>query len=201
MRKRLLLLAAVAAMVWGGACGAARPSKYYALEVPAGSAATSGDGGTSLLVGRITAPHVYRDSRIVYRSSGTEMGAYEYHRWVEPPPEMLEAMLVRALRASGKYQSVQHLRSNARGDYILRGRLHEFEEVNDPQLGARVVLEIELYDQEKGTVPWSQFYSHTEPVNGKDVPAVVAAFNRNVQRAIAQVTSALEQHFRQRPPQ
>lgn len=181
-------------------CGAARPSKYYTLELPPASAAAANTYPVSLLVGRISAPHLYRDDRIVYRTGSTELGTYEYHRWAEPPTDMIEAMLVRVLRASGKYQSVQSLRSNARGDYIVRGRLHEFEELSGNALAARVVLEVELYDQKNGTTVWSHLYSHDEPVTGKDVPAVVEAMNRNAQRGLADIAAGIDQYFAKNPP-
>lgn len=191
----------IAAVLLIAGCGGARPSKYYTLDLPGGDAtggsASAAKYDVSLLVGRLSTPHVYRDSRIVHRSAGTEMGAYEYHRWAEPPTDMLEAMLVRKLRADGKYSSVQAQSSNARGDYILRGRLHELGEVAGGSTGvaARVALEMELYERSSGNNVWTHFYRQDEPVNGKEVPAVVEAMNRNAQRAIEQIAAGLEQHF------
>jgi ABC-type uncharacterized transport system auxiliary subunit len=198
---------AVATVILGlgamASCGGTRPSKYYQLEVPAGppaSASASEVHPVSLLVGRLTASHLYREDRIVYRSNNGQMGAYEYHRWAEPPTEMVEAMLVRLLRESGHYRSVQTLRSNTRGDYIVRGRLDDFEEVSDGQIAARVTLEIDLYEIKSGTVVWSKFYSQDEPVSAKEVPAVVKALNRNLQRGLAQVAAGLDQYFSAHPP-
>jgi len=205
MKRENIFIAsvAVAALVALAGCGAARPSKFYTLEMPAGAPAADGAAQqkVSLVVGRITAPHVYRDSRIVYRTGGAEMGAYEYHRWAEPPTEMLEAMFLRTLRASGRYQSVQELRTNARGDFILRGRLHEFQETSGAGLAARVALEMDLFDQATGLSVWSHYYAHNESVDGKEVADVVAAFNRNVHRALREITSALDRHFASNPPQ
>ena len=201
MGRTALIIPTLALVIWGLAgCGGARPSKYYTLQVPAGSAAPLNTYPVDLLVGRITAPHLYRDDRIVYRTGSTQMGTYEYHRWAEPPTEMLEAMLVRLLRSSGKYRSVQHLRSNARGNFILRGRLHNFEEVAGGGLAGRVVMEIELYNQETGATAWSHFYSRDEPVNGNDVPAVVEALNRNVQRGLELLAAGLDDYFAKHPP-
>ena len=182
------------------ACGASRPNKYYALELPSVRPASSATLPVSLLVGRIAAPHVFRDDRIVYRSGNTELGTYEYHRWAEPPTEMLEAMLIRLLRDSGRYQSVQTQSSNARGDFILRGRLSDLEEVSGPPLMARVAFEIELYDVKNGTTVWSQYYSHDEPVQSKQVSAVVEALTRNVQAGLQQITAGLDQYFASHPP-
>lgn len=198
--RRFSMLLTLALTLLLSACGAARPNKYYALQLPPSRPAASGPMQVSLLVGRIAAPHVFRDDRIVYRTGTIEMGTYEYHRWAEPPTEMLEAMLIRLLRDSGRYQSVQSQRSNARGDYILRGRLFDLEEISGPPLVARVALEIELYDVKNGTTVWTQYYSHDEPVQAKEVSAVVEALTRNVQAGLQQITAGLDQYFASHPP-
>ncbi len=199
MRRSVTCLTLVIALLFS-ACGAARPNNYYMLELPSSRPAATGTLPVSLLVGRMAAPHIFRDDRIVYRSGSTQMGTYEYHRWSEPPTEMLEAMLIRLLRDSGRYQSVQSQRSNARGDFILRGRLFHLEEVSGPPLLARVAFEIELYDVKNGTTVWSQYYSHDEPVSAKEVPAVVEALTRNVQAGLQQVIAGLDQYFASHPP-
>ncbi len=203
MRQRIAVLAVALAAGGLAACGGAtRPSKYYALEVPAASAQSGAVDPypVALLVGRLTGPHLYRDDRIVYRTGSEQLGTYEYHRWAEPPTEMIEAALTRMLRESGRYRTVQSLRSNAQGDYILRGRLQNLEELSGSQLAGRVAMEIELYEIKSGTTVWTQFYSHDEPVSGKDVPAVVQALDRNVQRGLEQLTAGLAQYFASHPP-
>ncbi len=200
MRSTRSVLLALAGSLLLAGCGAARPSKYYSLELPTASPANSKPYPVALLVGRITAPHLFRDDRIVYRASSGEIGIYEYHRWAEPPTDMLENMLLRLLRASEKYQTIQRLSSNTRGDYIVRGHLHELEEVSGPPLVARVTMEFELYEQKSGTTVWSRFYSHDEPVQGKEVPDLVAAFNRNVHRGFEEVAAGLDQYFASHPP-
>jgi ABC-type uncharacterized transport system auxiliary subunit len=201
--RRVIAVVGVALAVGALAgCGATRPSKYYQLEVPKASpsAAAREPYPVALLVGRLTAPHLYRDDRIVYRTGPGQLNTYEYHRWAEPPTEMLEAILLRLLRDSGRYRTVQLLRSNARGDYILRGRVHNFEEVSEASLAGRVAFEIELYDLKTGTTVWSQFYSQDEPASGKSVADVVAALNRNAQRGLEQIAAGLDQYFTTHPP-
>jgi ABC-type uncharacterized transport system auxiliary subunit len=178
-------------------CGAARPSKFYQLSVP-GDSATARDRNpypVTLLLGPLRAGHLYREDSIVFSSATDAMGSYQYQKWAEPPNEMLGAMLLRDLRASGKYRSVDFLRSNSRGDYILYGRLYDFKEVSGTPILARVTVDLELRDSKTGETVWSHYYSHDEPVTGKDVGAVVAALDRNALRGMAEVKSSLEQYF------
>jgi ABC-type uncharacterized transport system auxiliary subunit len=200
---------AVLLVVFTAACGATRPVKYYQLQAPQAAPAVAANPlPISLLLGRVTAPHLYREDRIVYSLGSQQMGTYEYHRWAGPPDDMIEMLLISLLRASGQYSSVERVSSNARGDYILRGRLLSLEEVDKPSLAARFAIELDLFYPKTGTTVWSQSYSHDEPVtssNGRkkkaDVDEVVDALNRNVQQGLTQLTTALGQYFANHPAQ
>ena len=149
----------------------------------------------TLLLGPITSSHLYRDDHIVYTSNGEAMGTYEYQRWAEPPSEMISDVLLRELQESERYQHVYSLRSDSRGDYVLRGRLYDFREISGNGLAARVAFDFELRDSKTGTTVWNRSYSHDEPVKGKDVSAVVAAMDRNVQSGLSEVLESLGQYF------
>ena len=200
--RRAVCFFLVAGTAWIAGCGAARPSKYYQLTMPAEmTAATNANPlPVTLQLGLLTGSHLYREDHIVYSSAGQSMGTYEYQRWAEPPTEMIQDVLFRQLRASGRYRSVTMLRSYARGDFVLRGRLYDFKEVEANPAVARVALEYELRDAKTGVTVWSQFYSHDEPVGGKDVGSVVAALDRNIQGIIGQVRGGLDQYFTTHPP-
>lgn len=196
---------AAAAIVLAAGCGAARPSKYYQLTVPGDMAAPANSSAypITMVVGALTSSALYRDDHIVYGTSGEQMGTYEYQKWAEPPTEMLHDVLLRALRGSGHYRGVYSLRSTVRGDYLLRGRLYDFKEVPGNAgnaLLARVTLDLELRDEKSGAIVWTHFYSFDQPVNGKDVAAVVAALDQNVQRGLAQILASLDQYFAAHPP-
>jgi ABC-type uncharacterized transport system auxiliary subunit len=196
MNRTFVSIAALAAGLLTG-CGAARPSKYYQLTVPgdAAAAAERSPYPVTLLLGPLRASHLYREDHIVYSSTGQNMGTYEYQQWAEPPTEMLVDVLLRELRASGRYRAVDVLRSNSHGDYILYGRLYDFKEISASPVLARVTVDLELREIKTGSTVWTHYYSHDEPVSGKDISAVVAALDRNAQRSMGEVKSSLEQYF------
>ena len=178
-------------------CGATRPSKFYQLTLPNDKApgADPAPFRVTLLLGPITTSHLYRDDHIVYTSNGETMGTYEYQRWAEPPSEMISDVLLRRLQLSERYQHIYSLRSDVRGDYVLRGHLYDFREISGNGLAARVAFEFELRDSKTSNTVWTRYYSHDEPVDGKDVPAVVAALNRNVLSGLSELREGLEQYF------
>ncbi len=178
-------------------CGAARPSKFYELTAPGNSTAGADPAPypVTLLLGRMATSNLYRDDRIVYTSSGRAMGTYQYQRWAEPPPEMITDTLLLELRASGRYLQIYSLGSNVRGDYLLRGHLYDFREIDGKVLLARVAFDFELDKSKTGAIVWTRYYSHDEPVDGKEVAAVVAAIDRNVQSGLTEIIGGLDEYF------
>ena len=192
----LLLFAGVVA-----GCGAARSSKFYQLTIPGDvtPAPVPNPYPVTLVLGPVASSHLYREDHVAYSSDGQSMGVYEYQRWAEPPTEMIRDVLLRELRASDRFQGVYTWGSNVRGDYILRGHLYDFREISATNLVGRVTLELELHDARTGATVWTHFYSHDQPVASKDVAAVVAALDHDVQQAIAEFRASLDQYFSAHP--
>jgi ABC-type uncharacterized transport system auxiliary subunit len=61
-------------------------------------------------------------------------------------------------------------------------------------------MDVELRNPKTGATVWTHYYSHDEPVSDKTVPAVVSALNKNVQMAVSEVASGLDQYFASHPP-
>lgn len=201
MKRALTTGLFFALLVTLAGCGAARPPRYYSLEEKlVNPPPASADASVVLVLAHFTAPHVLRDDRIVYGMSAVEMGAYEYHRWAEPPAEMVENLLIDKLRGTGQYKSVQRLSSSARGAYVLRGQLVSLNEVDDPSgVVARFGIRLELFQPRTGLVVWTGSYSHDQPVGKKSVSEVVEALQKNVQAGLGQLAGELGQYFASHP--
>jgi ABC-type uncharacterized transport system auxiliary subunit len=149
----------------------------------------------TILVGPLKASHLYREDRLVYATDTEEVGTYQTQRWAAPPTEMMRDLLWRTLRASHRYNGVHLLTSNSHGDFILEGNLYDFKEVSGASLVARVNLALELRDMKTEAIVWSHDCVHDEPVNGKDVSAVIAALDRNAQRCVTNAATNLNDYF------
>jgi len=99
------------------------------------------------------------------------------------------------LRASGQYQSVSGLGSTAEGQFVVRGRLYEFEEVDSGSIGGQVSMEFELMTESLarsyGRIPIPEMNRWT----GKSISAVVAALDINLDRGLKEVAAGLGQYF------
>jgi ABC-type uncharacterized transport system auxiliary subunit len=197
MRRTILAILPILA-VGLGACGGGtmHPMHFYSLTPPGVSPASATSFPVTLLVGHIQAPPMLRGDLILFRTGANEIDAYPYQRWAAPPAEMVDVRLLRVLRGSGKYQSVTDLGSSARGDFIVRGRLDGFEEVDSGAgIGGRVILEVELFDEATDRTVWSQSYSHDEPAKGHSVADVVAALDHNLQQGLESLTAGMDEYF------
>jgi cholesterol transport system auxiliary component len=174
------------------ACGKEHPIHYYAINRPLAPEAPARPNGPILLVGRITSPEALQDIRIRYRSGSNEAGAYEYHRWTERPDAMVRDLLVQRLRATGHYAQVQEASGSAGGDFLIRGKLYEFSEVDEPGIQTRVSLQLELVARKSGLVVWSHTFNRNQPVQGKTMNDVVSSLDHNLQQVIADSASAID---------
>jgi ABC-type uncharacterized transport system auxiliary subunit len=194
-----LTIAAIGIVALGGGCAKAKPVHYYQIMYPASTIAGANSLDVSIMVRTFVTSHLYREDRIVFASNSEEMGTYQNERWAEAPTDMLQNAMVRGLRASGRFRSVTHLRSDSEGDFILSGHLFDFKEmdVNGPQ--ARLTFDLEMRDVKTNQLVWTYAYNHDEPANGKAVANIASAMSKNVADSVKQVQAGLEEYFRDHP--
>jgi cholesterol transport system auxiliary component len=192
MRSTISPYLMVMAGLVAASCVGTRPVHYYTLAPASAPANQGAPDGPTILIGTIATPESLQDARIRYRVGANEAGAYEYHRWTERPGAMVRDSLVRALRASGKYQRVLESSSSTIGDYLVRGKLHEFGEVDNPEIQTRISLQLELVDKKTNRSIWDHLYDRAEPVSGKNIKDVVQSMDRNLQQVVSEVAAEME---------
>ena len=192
MRSIISILLVIAGAICAGCVAKTKPVHYYTIEPALPIANPARPDGLIILVGNIATAEALQDGRIRYRAGANEAGAYEYHRWTEHPGIMVRNSLVRALRASGKYQRVLDAGSTATGDYLLRGKLYEFGEVDGASIKTKISLQVELIDKKTNRNVWDRVVEHEEPVASKTVPDVVQSLDRNLQRVVSETAAAID---------
>jgi ABC-type uncharacterized transport system auxiliary subunit len=190
---RSILLSVIALTLNG--CGSTKPIKYYTIQSPTAPALSTGTQPVSLVVTSIGGPEIFRRSPIAYRIGGNEIGTYGYSQWEEPPVEMIQNNLIRLLRESGNYLSVDSPAGATNGQFVIRGRLNDFEEVDGASITGLVSMDFELYDRKSGKVVWTHSYSQSEPVQSKEISAIVSALDANLARGLKEVAAGLSQYF------
>ena len=133
LRCAILLLpfAALAGGCGGLLRSTAAPEQTYYLRapaVPAGSTAAPGAAPlSSLRVARPLADPGLDTSHIVLLESDHRMSFYTGSRWPSPLPQMLGALAVQTLRASGQWSSVEDSASAFPSDYLLQVTVRRFD--------------------------------------------------------------------------
>jgi ABC-type uncharacterized transport system auxiliary subunit len=178
-----------------GACESSKPIRYYTLQVAPAPTLTTNAYPVSLVVAAVNGAQIFQQAPIAYRIGVNEIGTYQFSQWSEPPVNLVRRRLVRMLRNSGDYQSVTELGSNVEGQFVVRGRLYDFEEVDTAGIAALVSMEFDLYDRKSGKIVWTHFYSQSDPVQVKEISAVVTALDSNLDRGLKEVAAGLDQYF------
>jgi ABC-type uncharacterized transport system auxiliary subunit len=191
-RSRAFGLLILPLALWAASCGSVPKTNYYTLRIPPPPAAH--DPRTAAIVGveHFRATEVLRDDRIVYYASPTELNFYQYHRWSADPATMLTELVARRLEQSGAFAAVRLLPSREPVDYLLRGRLTNFEEVDSmPGVKARVGAEMMLIRARDRKILWSDNRQEESTAQGQGVPAVVQAVNAASERLVEGTLSGL----------
>ncbi|MGE5326280.1 MAG: ABC-type transport auxiliary lipoprotein family protein [Deltaproteobacteria bacterium] len=167
------------------ACGSVPKTHYYSVTMPTAAPTADSESAGVLDVARFQAASVLRDDRILYYQTPTELNYYEYHRWSAQPAVMMAELVSRRVRASGVFSDVRLNPRTTPGDFQLRGRLLNFEEL-DFQAGGhvRVALELDLVRNSDHTIIWSGTERRERAVEGKGVGAVVDALNASAAEVV-----------------
>jgi len=171
----------------------------YVLRAPAVPAAASSAGiaqplPASVLVARIAAHPGYDGDRIVLLAPDRRLDVYAGSRWPAPAPELVGALLVDTLRASGRLRAVHDAAAPFPADYTLRVTIRRFDaDYTAAGLDAapRVVVALDGTlgrRADRGVV--ATFVAETgQDAASNRMGAVVAAFDAALQAALRDVAS------------
>jgi cholesterol transport system auxiliary component len=103
---------------------------FYSLSGP--RMATEKGSGPRLLVSELSAAPGYDSQRLAYRVSTHELRYYLHRQWISEPTRMLGDMLIRHLKASGRFSQVARSEKLRDPDAVLDTTIDAIEEVDLP---------------------------------------------------------------------
>lgn len=130
MKIKIWLLPALVLLLY---CGRVPDTHYYTIYYPLPERLNAPPRfAGSLVVAKITAEEAYQGDRLVYQRNPFEYDYYNYRRWIEPPPDLIEKWLVRHLRAQNYFTRVSSYANYLplTKDYELRLHIADFKEVD-----------------------------------------------------------------------
>ncbi len=166
----------------------ARPEQIYYLRAPAPSDAAGGaPAGASLRVGHPMADPGLDTSHIILREPDHRMSFYAGSRWPSPVPDVVAALAVQTLRASGNWSSVEDSASPFPSDYLLQITVRRFDADYSGGAAApevNVVFECIIGRREGRDVVGSFVVSASAPAAANRQADVVGAFEQAVGSAL-----------------
>jgi len=203
MRNRLLLISTLPLLLAG--CGFLSrpfvPVRYYSIDPPALQRRTDAvPGGLVIAVRTLAAAPRYRD-RVLYRRGELAAGYHENDRWIEPPAELVTAVLRRAIEATGAARIVADDRLVRRPDFVLDGRLARFDEVQGRDAWtAECEIELLLKQAEDTVILLAERFAARREARAKSTAAFAEAMNAAVTDATAKAADALAKALADRKP-
>ena len=201
--KPLMFVCISVAALLMTSCGKVRYPNYYTLSLA--PTITSRDNGGrrlgSVRVRDFETPTYLRQGRIVYRESPTEVGYYDYHRWVTNPGATVTAAIIGRLRSSHLFSQVDSDASHIKTDFLLTGQLERLDEI-DYGGGVRVEVKMsaQLIDLRNKATVWSGDEAETATVekanaNKGSVNLVVIEMSHAAQKCIDRLLANMQQQL------
>ncbi len=127
--------------------------------------------------------------RIVLKPGDRAFGVFEKSRWTDRAPELFQALLIEGFEDSGRVVGVGRVSSTVGGDIALIGELRSFEaEFPDSgQAHVRIVYSAKLVNYSSSRVLTARVFEQRVPSAGRDLPSVVAAFERGINAMVPEV--------------
>jgi ABC-type uncharacterized transport system auxiliary subunit len=175
-----------ALMILPGCGGAVKYPNYYTLDVPPPpDPPAQGKLHATLAVREFRSPEYLHEGAIVYKTSPEQIGFYNYQRWATDPRELVANAVADRLRANGNFTQVKPYDGRPDIDYVLSGRLEKLEESDyDGGVKVEVAISAQIVRLSTGATIWADSVDEVGKVDKRDVPSVVAAMNRTMERAI-----------------
>ncbi len=187
---RIALLASLSAIGISSCLSVGGPKEFnvYGLNLdmpkPGGAAVT-----WQLLVDVPSAADPVSSQRIVLKPGDRAYGVFEKARWTDRAPELFQALLLEGFEDSGRVTGVGRMSSSVGGDLALVGELRSFEAEYPPQgqVHARIVYSAKLIHYSSSRVLTSRVFEQRVPSAGRELPAVVAAFERGLNVMVPEI--------------
>lgn len=158
---------------------AEQPSVYTLPAAPGGRPMAPTPVPWALRVATPNAPRSLDNSRIAVVPTDNTITVYAAARWNDSAPHLFRDRLADAFRDSGRVTALSTDDSNLAADYELGGNLSAFQ--TEYEGGKPVVVirfDAMLANSRRHQIVASQRFEVREPVDGKDVPQVIQAFGR-----------------------
>ena len=164
------------------------PRIYTLPAAPGARPAAPSPMNWALRIAAPNAPRVLENSRIAVVPEANTITVYAGARWSDTTPKLFRDRLANGFRDSGRVAALSTDDSDLAADYELGGGLGAFQTEyagGKPEVVIR--YDAVLADTHKHRIVGSRRFEVHEAVDGKEVPQVVEAFGRAMDKVTTEV--------------
>ncbi len=182
-RIGLLLIGAVLSLtLWSCASGPAPIDHYYQIDagVPDAPLAKKLEG--NLQVDRLRTDALMGERQLLYKQTAEvlEIRQHSYHRWSDPPAILLQTELAAFLSAAAAADTVISATALVKPDYVVSGRIRNFERVLEPEVRAIVEIQLAVTSTAGEAILVNHSYREERAAANSTIEASVVAFGEAV---------------------
>jgi cholesterol transport system auxiliary component len=144
---------------------------------------------TSLVVLPPEATPAYDTVRMAYSQQPYQLAYFRDHEWAEPPPVMIQKLMVQSIERTGSFRSVRSAPDIDPSDFTLRSELQTLVQdftATPPVL--RLAIRVELLGR-AGHFMASRAFAEQEPLQERTAYAGVVAANAALARALRAIAA------------
>lgn len=143
----------------------------------------------SLLITPMDSSSTYNSAEMIYTMKPYRIGYFAKHRWVQPPAQMLQPLVVESFQRSHFFHAIGSGSVVGHYDYVLNTQLLEMQQsFTEDSSYVHIVLRAQLVNFTTGKIMGSWTFRATEPATEYGPVGGVMALNAASAQVIRQLT-------------
>ena len=191
-RRNFLLLSAIGLAGCGLVPDVNKPLTLYTVKPKLSLAAEPAKVSWQLVVAEPSAERDIDTTRIALSRTPNVIEYFADGNWSDTAPKMVQAKMIEAFESTNAIVAVGRDAAGLRADYILQSDLRDFQaDYVDGAASAHVRLIAKLVQMPDRRITRTVSAEVSAPAAGKDLPAVVTAFEQALGQALSKVVAGI----------
>jgi len=168
--------------LWSCASGPAPIDHYYQIDAGVPDAPLARKLGGNLQVDRFRTDALTGERQLLYKETADapEIRQHPYQRWSDSPAILLQTELISFLSVAAAADSVMSTTARVKPDYVVSGRILDFERVLEPEVRAVVEIQLAVTSAAGGEILINHSYREEQAAVDSSIAASVVAFSEAV---------------------
>jgi ABC-type uncharacterized transport system auxiliary subunit len=183
----------MALMFWSCASGPAPIDHYYEIDAGVPNAPFANKLKGNLQVDPLRTNALTGERQILYKKTAdaSEIRQHPYQRWSDPPPILLQTELISFLSAAAAADTVMAATARVKPDYLVSGRINDFERVLEPRVRAIVEIHLVAMSADGEEILVNHTYREERAAANSTIAASAVAFSEAVHAIFEQFLADL----------